>query len=185
MYVKPKKATLNEMFEKVCGIKIQLDENFAQRMAQKNAIAKQGIENMPNPNPQILQAIYNGVDKMAPQYGRYFIKDVTGNNTVWGNVHDWLAIAAKTVAANPSKYAEIIKKYPQISDAIAKVQQPAAVAENTEGEEATREDALDHLSDLYKSVYGVRPNRANYASMSDEDLWVEIQTLQKRAEEEV
>ncbi len=55
--------------------------------------------------------------------------------------------------------------------------------ENTDNR-ATREDALQHLSDLYKSIYGVRPSIGNYSTLSDEELWMEIQNLQRNAEED-
>jgi hypothetical protein len=47
----------------------------------------------------------------------------------------------------------------------------------------TRDEILGHISDLYKQVYGTRPSLGNYSTSSDEELWAEIQGLQKMAEE--
>ena len=49
---------------------------------------------------------------------------------------------------------------------------------------ATRDDALNYISDLYKSIYGHRPSRDKFFDFSDEELWQEIQNLEKLAKEE-
>ena len=53
-----------------------------------------------------------------------------------------------------------------------------------EDDKPTRDDVLGYLSDLFKSANGFRPNLERYMGLSDEELWMEIQKLEKEAEEE-
>ena len=51
-----------------------------------------------------------------------------------------------------------------------------------EQQKGTRQDALNYLSDLYKEINGFRPNLSQYKDSSDEQLWQEIQNLEKESE---
>jgi len=184
------KRTLQDMFEKVNGIKLT-EGWFGQ--GNKTPAPMQGTQLKTAPvfnYQQKYQEVMKGLNKMAKQYIRYFVADVTGDNHVWSNDFDsWIAIAVKKVLANPAQFAQILHKYPQVEDAVKMVTaadqvNPPAVAENVEGTPATKEHALGYLSDLYKDVYGTRPNLSRYRSMSDAEVWQEIQNLEKQAGEE-
>lgn len=55
---------------------------------------------------------------------------------------------------------------------------------NDEWKIATRDDALNYISDLHKSVYGHRPSRDMFFDFSNEELGQEIENLEKLAKEE-
>jgi len=49
---------------------------------------------------------------------------------------------------------------------------------------ADRDDALNYISDLHKSVYGHRPSRDIFFDFSDEELGQEIENLEKLEKEQ-
>lgn len=113
------KRSLQDMFEKVNKVKLTegwFGQGNKTPAPMQGTQVKTAVVYTPQ---QKYNEVMKGLNKMAKQYIRYFVNDVTGGDHVWSNNYNqWIDIAVKKVLANPAQYAQILQKYPNVGEVV-------------------------------------------------------------------
>jgi hypothetical protein len=103
------KRTLQDMFEKVNRVK--LTEGWFSNKPQQ--------PQQPLTPEQKQEEVFKAINKMADQYKRTFVANITGSNNVWtSNFDQFVRVAAKKVIENPQQYGDLLKRYPIVGDVV-------------------------------------------------------------------